>query len=325
MIKIIFIFLLIALPVFAQDGLREDISVPTESATRAATSSAPSTRSANPVSPAGSVTPRPTIAATSAPALATSEPTSKESAPSSNSDVLGITVFAAAVLALSGYGAYKLKTQNQNKKDSKKESQCFDLKKMMENKLKELTDLRGQAEGKIKENAREKVRESLKGTSTGEALAKIERVEKEYARIKKLYEKCIIEFSQKKKKTILVDVVYTFVDTRGNIFKEMRELLEKYPNRKILLTGADDRQFKEWGLDKMPYEIWTLKHNPEKTDPEYYKKMLTHFELIANDVIYFEHSPEAVASAKSIGIKTYYYDSKKKDLTALKNFLDENL
>jgi len=117
MIKIIFIFLLIALPVFAQDGLREDISVPTESATRA-------------VSPAGSVTPRPTIAATSAPALATSEPTSKESAPSSNSDVLGITVFAAAVLALSGYGAYKLKTQNQNKKDSKKESQCFDLKKI---------------------------------------------------------------------------------------------------------------------------------------------------------------------------------------------------
>src|SRR3989344_3605026 len=196
MIKIIFIFLLIALPVFAQDGLREDISVPTESATRAATSSAPSTRSANPVSPAGSVTPRPTIAATSAPALATSEPTSKESAPSSNSDVLGITVFAAAVLALSGYGAYKLKTQNQNKKDSKKESQCFDLKKMMENK-----------------------------------------------------------------------------------FKEMRELLEKYPNRKILLTGADDRQFKEWGLDKMPYEIWTLKHNPEKTDPEYYKKMLAHFGL----------------------------------------------
>jgi|SRR3989338_5214449 len=309
MIKIIFIFLLIALPVFAQDGLREDISVPTESATRA-------------VSPAGSVTPRPTIAATSAPALATSEPTSKESAPSSNSDVLGIAVFAAAVLALGGYGAYKLKTKKSEKNDGQR---CFNLKRMMEDKLKELTDLRGQAEGKIKENAREKVRESLKGTSTGEALAKIERVEKEYARIKKLYEKCIIEFSQKKKKTILVDVVYTFVDTRGNIFKEMRELLEKYPNRKILLTGADDRQFKEWGLDKMPYEIWTLKHNPEKTDPEYYKKMLTHFELIANDVIYFEHSPEAVASAKSIGIKTYYYDSKKKDLTALKNFLDENL
>ena len=41
-------------------------------------------------------------------------------------------------------------------------------------------------------------------------------------------------------KTILVDAVYTFVSDTGEIFREMFELLEKYPNRKILLTGADD-------------------------------------------------------------------------------------
>ncbi len=322
MIKIIFIVLLIALPVFAQDGLRKNVSVPTESATRAATSSAPSTRPTNPVSPAESVTPRPTTATTSAPITVEIEPESKSASPS-NSNILGLAALAAAVLALGGYGAYKLKTRNQNKKDDKKESRCFNLKKMMEDKFKELTDLRGRVEGKIKEKAREKVRESLKGTSAREVFAKIESAEKEYARIKKLYEKCLIEFSQKK--TILVDAVYAFVDTRGNIFKEMRDLLEKYQNRKILLTGADDRQFKELGLDKMPYEIWTLKHNPDKTDPAYYKKMLAHFGLNARGVIYFEHDLNAVKSAKSIGISTYFYDSAKKDLAGLKKFLDENL
>ena len=53
--------------------------------------------------------------------------------------------------------------------------------------------------------------------------------------------------------------------------------------------------------------------------------MLKHFNLGKKDVIYFEHDPEAVKSAQSVGIKTYYYDSDKKDLDGLKKFLMENL
>jgi hypothetical protein len=34
---------------------------------------------------------------------------------------------------------------------------------------------------------------------------------------------------------------------------------------------------------------------------------------------------DAAKSAAAIGIKTYFYDSEKKDLKALKNFLTENL
>jgi len=75
----------------------------------------------------------------------------------------------------------------------------------------------------------------------------------------------------------------------------------------------------------MPYEIFTLKHNPEKTDPKYYKILLQHFDLSKDDVIYFEHNPDAVKSAKSVGIKSYYYDPKKKDLEALKKFLINNI
>ena len=126
-------------------------------------------------------------------------------------------------------------------------------------------------------------------------------------------------------KTIPVDAVDCFVSDEGIIFQEMFDFLEKYPNRKILLTGANEKQFKKWNLDKMPYEVFTMKHNPEKTDPKYYEMMLEHFGLAKDDVVYFEHNMEAARSAQSVGIKTHYYDSEKKDLETLKKFLDEKL
>ena len=126
-------------------------------------------------------------------------------------------------------------------------------------------------------------------------------------------------------KTILVDAVDAFVIEGEGIYKPMHELLEQYPNKKILLTGANDGQMVEFGLTDMPYEVFTLKHNPEKIDPEYYKKMLKHFGLTKDDVVYFEHNPEAVKSAETAGIKTHYYSFNNKDLDALKRFLDDNL
>lgn len=126
-------------------------------------------------------------------------------------------------------------------------------------------------------------------------------------------------------KTILIDAVDCFISPEGKIFEEMHSLLETYENNKIILTGANDEQFKKFGLDKMPYEVFTLKHNPEKTDPSYFQNMLAHFSLEKDDVIYFEHNIDAVNSAKSLGINSWFYDNDKKDLVALKAFLDANL
>lgn len=126
-------------------------------------------------------------------------------------------------------------------------------------------------------------------------------------------------------KTILVDAVDCFVSSDGEVFKEMHDLLETYPNRKIILTGANDEQFKKFGLDKMPYEVFTLKHDPEKTNPDYYKIFLERLGINKEEVVYFEHNPAAVASAQSVGIDTYYYDNDKKDISALKEFLDSSL
>ncbi|MBU2592359.1 hypothetical protein KKD61_02780 [Patescibacteria group bacterium] len=105
----------------------------------------------------------------------------------------------------------------------------------------------------------------------------------------------------------------------------MYKMLEEYPNRKIILTGANDEQMRKFGLDDMPYEVFTLKHDPEKTDPNYYKMMLKHFNLDAKDVVYFEHDKDAIKSAQFVGIQTYYYDSEKRDLISLRKFLTENL
>ena len=115
-------------------------------------------------------------------------------------------------------------------------------------------------------------------------------------------------------KTILIDAVDCFVSTEGVIFVDMYDLLETYPNRKIILTGANEDKFQKYGLDKAPYEVFTLRHNPEKTDPKYYETLLLHFGLTKESVIYFEHDLEAVKIAKSVGINTYFYDKDKKDL-----------
>ena len=127
-------------------------------------------------------------------------------------------------------------------------------------------------------------------------------------------------------KTILVDAIDGFVIETENgfeIFEPMQKMLNEFPNRKIILTGANDEQFKKFGLDKMPYEVFTLKHDPEKTNPEYYKKMLWHFNLQSDDVVYFEHNPEAVKSAQSVGIKTHFWDNEKRPLKELSVFLEQ--
>ena len=126
-------------------------------------------------------------------------------------------------------------------------------------------------------------------------------------------------------KKILVYAVDTFVIEGKGVYKPMFELLEKYPNKKIVLTNANDGQLVHFTLTNLPYEMFTLKHNPDKIDPSYFQQMLKHYGLNVEDVIYFEHNPDAVNSAQSLGITSFHYDADNKDLKALKKFLDENI
>ncbi len=126
-------------------------------------------------------------------------------------------------------------------------------------------------------------------------------------------------------KTILVDAINTFVIKGQGIDQEMFELLESFPNRKIVLTNALEERMEQSDFQSVPYEIFSLYNDPGKSDPEFYRLMLSHLMLSADEVVYFEHNPEAVKSAESVGIKTYYFDPEKRDILALKDFLETNL
>ena len=126
-------------------------------------------------------------------------------------------------------------------------------------------------------------------------------------------------------KTILVDAVETLVDYDGSVNEELKNYLLSLPNKKIVLTNAPYTKFNLYFKNIKGWEIFTLEHNPNKANPEYFKKMFANYSLTKDNVVYFEHSAEAIKSAQSVGIKSYHYDSTKKDLVALKKFLSENL
>ena len=126
-------------------------------------------------------------------------------------------------------------------------------------------------------------------------------------------------------KTILVDAINTFVINGQGIDQEIFDLLEAFPNRKIVLTNASKEHLEYEDFSRVPYEIFTLQNNPSKSSPDYYLKMFKYFGLKSQEVIYFEHNPDAIKSSESVGIKTHYFDPEKRDVTSLDRFLRSEL
>ncbi|MCB9358473.1 HAD-IA family hydrolase [Candidatus Woesearchaeota archaeon] len=125
-------------------------------------------------------------------------------------------------------------------------------------------------------------------------------------------------------KIIFVDAWNTFVTESGKN-DAMQEILDSFPNKKLILTNATPEKQKELGIVDMPYEVFTLCNNPNKSNPEYYTILLHKFNLDPSQVIYFEHNLDAIKSAESCGIKTYHYDKDRNDLESLKVFLERNI
>ena len=126
-------------------------------------------------------------------------------------------------------------------------------------------------------------------------------------------------------KVILVDAIHTLIIPEKGIYDPLFNILETYPNRKIVITGANDKEFSQHGLDKIPYEVFTLKHNPEKSNPNYYKILLEKFDMIVEDLIYIEHNLEAVRSAESLNINVFHYNKDLRNINKLNQFLKINI
>jgi hypothetical protein len=125
-------------------------------------------------------------------------------------------------------------------------------------------------------------------------------------------------------KTILVDAWNSFINENG-IDQELYSLLERYPNPKLIVTNADDDQMIKFGLDNVPYPVFTLKHNPDKVDPLYFATLLQSYNFTHEDVVYFEHNHEAVMSAQSLHIPTFHYKKWERDLKKLEIFLNQHI
>ena len=89
-------------------------------------------------------------------------------------------------------------------------------------------------------------------------------------------------------KTILVDAVNTFFLKDHGIFWEMQRILDSFPNSKVICTNATNEDMASLWIQNMPYEVFSLQHDSEKTDPKYYSILLKNLTLKPPDVIYFE-------------------------------------
>ena len=217
--------MLFAGPALAQSTGAADGSAPPPSPSSATTQSSPATTTqptpatANPAPPALQQTratstsnpivtkPTPT-SAPSAPAIPvaithtaapTNPSTSTLTVPNALEDSsplwIWLLIAGAAALLPFGYLASSLlkASKGKSEKNDGDDSQCFDLKQMLQRKLDEMSDLRGKVESEITDASRRLLRDSLKGTAAGQVIATLDAAEKDYGRIKRLYEQCMID------------------------------------------------------------------------------------------------------------------------------------
>ena len=125
-------------------------------------------------------------------------------------------------------------------------------------------------------------------------------------------------------KTILVDAWNTLITGNG-VDTAMKNLLDQFPNPKIIVTNANAEEQQAFGMVNLPYPLYSMNHHPDKTDPYYFESLLKEYDLEPKQTVYFEHNYDAVASAASTGIKAFWFDKDARDLGKLKEFLLESL
>lgn len=122
---------------------------------------------------------------------------------------------------------------------------------------------------------------------------------------------------------ILVDAWNTLV-TEDGVNNQMLSLLNQYETRKVIVTNATEEEKIKLGIVEMPYPVFSLVHQPDKTDPIYFMRLLSYLSVTYEEVIYFDHHPKACEAAISLGIKTHLH-YKGATLEHLSTFLDKHL
>ena len=122
-------------------------------------------------------------------------------------------------------------------------------------------------------------------------------------------------------KIILVDAWNTLIKEK-KIDNDLFKILESFSCKKIILTNASEKEKKKFGIINMPYDVFSLNHNPEKTHSKYFEILISKYDLNLNDLYYIEHNIKAYNTATLFGIKSLHYDGNN---LKVRTFLENNL
>lgn len=236
------------------DPTKPVIPDPAPASAAAGTSATPTPVSPAPIAPVVVPKPKPKATMPTPPVVEpvvvdTVQSTTPESTNTGNSNniIIAISAVVLGIFAFFGLNLKKKKTE-----DKKEDKKCFNIKKLMEEKLEELKDWEGQLKGLAKAKAGEQAKKLIKGTSAEKLLTLIENGKKEYERLEKLYEKCIADLP-KNKVEIIFEAHGTTFDNEANITsghndvalsplgeKQSKEMGERYKDEKFDVIFCSD-------------------------------------------------------------------------------------
>ncbi|MEK6817191.1 MAG: alanine--tRNA ligase-related protein, partial [Nanoarchaeota archaeon] len=126
---------------------------------------------------------------------------------------------------------------------------------------------------------------------------------------------------------ILVDGMHCLYDKNFEINKDLLDLINKFNTHTVLTVNG----FREKGLNLVKnydknydpnWEAFSLEEKEIKKDnPEYFKELLKTFNLVPEEVIYFDHDKKNVEIAKNLDILSINYS----DNESTKKFIGDNL
>lgn len=136
--------------------------------------------------------------------------------------IIGVAVFGLAFMPFGFLLSGRLKKKEIS---DDTDNRCFDIKQMMEEKLRELTDVKAMVRERAIEKGKEVVRDAVSGTATGDILVRAQKLEEQYNKLKALYEECQIDIDRYQYKGVLVEnsLVDTEILKRVKIIRSYEE------------------------------------------------------------------------------------------------------
>ena len=129
----------------------------------------------------------------------------------------------------------------------------------------------------------------------------------------------------KDKRLILVDGMSCLYDKNFKLNQELLDLVHQFNSHYILVVN----KFRERGKNlvkntnwKTNWEAFSLEESDIKKDnPKYFETLLKKFNLVPEEVIYFDHDKKNTETAQKLGILCKHYNN----IKSIKKFLEDNL